>query len=270
MLATGDAGGVQLWDVRTHRVVDKRLGADAEDVAFSPDGRTIASGGWDGALRLWDLGSKKSRVIPGAHKDGITAVAFNADGSMLASAGRDSTVRLWDVHSRKQIGAPILVHTAHVNDVGFSQDGRILASASAQGDSAVRLWDVRSHAQLDPPLRGNRGGVYQLAFSPDGRTLATAGADATVRLWDVDSHQHLGGLLIGHLNDVYAVAFSPDGRALASVSEDGTMRLWEGFLFPSDDLGFVRDRACRFAGGNLTRGQWDEFAPGIPYRGTCP
>jgi WD40 repeat protein len=273
MLASAGGGGVRLWEVRSHRQLGPPLqshDAGSVDVVFSPDGRTLASADTDGTVRLWEVRSHRQLgpPLPG-HTDFLSDVAFSPDGRTLAIASADTPVRLWDVQSHRQLGQPLRGHTPpNVIGVAFSPDGHTLASAGF--DKTVRLWDVRTHRQLGEPLPGHTDTVYGVAFSPDGRTLASAGADGTVRLWDVPTHRSLGPPLRGHRGTVVGVAFSPDGRTLVSGDAEGTVRLWKDFLFAATDLAYVQKRACGFAGANLTRSEWSEFAPGIPYRATCP
>ena len=109
-------------------------------VAFSPDGRTLASASADKTVRLWDPRTHKQLGSPlTGHTDSVTSVTFSPDGRTLASASRDTTVRLWDPRTHKQLGSPLTGHTARVFSMAFSPDGRTLASASA--DKTIRLWD---------------------------------------------------------------------------------------------------------------------------------
>ena len=194
-------------------------------VAFSPDGRLLATTSTDQTVRLWDAASHQPLGDPlTGHTGRTTDVVFSPDGKLLATTSDDQTVRLWDAASRQPLGDPLTGHTGRTTDVVFSPDGRLLASASA--DETVRLWDVASHQPLGPPLTGHTDEVIGVAFSPDGRLLATTSADRTVRLWDVASHQPLGDPLTGHTDTVRDVAFSPNGRLLATTSNDRTVRLW--------------------------------------------
>ncbi|WP_119730170.1 WD40 repeat domain-containing serine/threonine protein kinase [Thermomonospora amylolytica] len=195
-------------------------------VAFSPDGKILASAGNDKTVRLWDVATRTAlgRPLTG-HTSHVESVAFSPDGKILVSASADKTVRLWDMATRTALGRPLTGHTAHIESVAFSPDGRTVASASS--DQTVRLWDVATRTALGEPLTGHTGYTYAVAFSPDGRILASTSADETVRLWDMATRTLLGEPLTGHTDYTYAVAFSPDGRILASAGKDETVRLWD-------------------------------------------
>ncbi len=202
-------------------------------IAFSSDGRTLASGGKDRAIRLWDLRTQKEIGVLKGHTDGLYSIAFNPDGSVLASSAADKTVRLWDVRTQEQIG---LAHpgprTWFIESVAFSPEGKILAYGGAFADRLVRLWDVeeQKHAgllELDVSPFGHRDTPFSIAFSPNGKLLAFGGVeDKAIHFMDVETQEQVG-LLEGHDGDVSSVAFSPDGKWLTSADNSGIILLWQ-------------------------------------------
>ena len=193
-----------------------------QSVAFSPDGRTLASGSADQTIKLWDVASGQLLRTLQGHSNEIPSVAFSPDGLTLASGSHDKTIKLWDTANGKLLRT-LQGHSDWVESVAFSPDGRTLASGS--NDHTIKLWDVAS-GKLLRTMQGHSNDVRSVAFSPDGRTLASGSFDHTIKLWNVASGQLLRTLR-GHLDYVIAVTFSPDGRTLASGSDDYTIKLWD-------------------------------------------
>jgi WD40 repeat protein len=252
-------------------------------VAFSPDGRRLASGSWDNTIKLWDVETgQEVRTLRG-HTGGVWSMAFSPDGRLLASGSVGGTVKLWDVGvATKDFSSPPEVrtlrgHSGGVLSVAFSPDGRLLASNSVYYTkttfySAVELWNVET-GQKVRTLSG--APVGSVAFSPDGRLLAAGSDEGTVKLWDVGvatkdfSSPPEVRTLRGHTGGVESVAFSPDGRLLASASSDQTVKLWDvatgqevrtlrGHTWAVTSVAFSPDgRLLASASGDQTVKLWD-------------
>ena len=191
-------------------------------LAYSPDGKVLATAGEGHTIVLRDVASRTTlRTLPG-HDDAVSSLAFAPDGRTLASGGFDRTIKLWDLASGRMRTA-LKGHKNWVLSIAYSPDCRMLASGGY--DRSVKLWDVTGGQEV-ATLEGHGASVRSVAFAPDGKTLASGSSDRTVKLWDVAGRAEQFTLR-GHKNAVRAVAFAPDGALLASASDDRTIKLWE-------------------------------------------
>jgi GTPase SAR1 family protein len=249
--------GVRLW--RTLRGHTGPIGR----IAWSPNGRVLASPSSDSTLRLWDVERGACVHTLAGPRLGLLCAAFHPFRHVVAGGGHEGTVRLWDSDSGRAIRT-LEGHARRVNALAFQPEGDVLASVS--DDGSVRLWDTGRRESLrtlrsspDPvptcafhpggsllaggrmdgsiglwsvpggalvaTLTGHRSTVFGLAFAPGGALLASASHDRTVMLWDAAGRRPLQALE-GHTSGVLSVAFSSDGALLASISDDDTVRLW--------------------------------------------
>jgi WD40 repeat protein/transcriptional regulator with XRE-family HTH domain len=282
LLASADADGtVRLWNPATGQATGTLLAAetrqvprvrnvpfepDVRGVAFSPNGKLLASADADGTVRLWNLATGQAGTVfppDTGSEPGVNGVAFSPDSQLLASA--DGVLRVWNAGTGRLVSSPLPATLYGVNGVAFSPDGTLLATADADG--TARLWNPVTGQEVRAPLAvdtGTGGGVNGVAFSRDGTLLATADADGTVRLWNPATGQAIGTPLAAHIGyAVNGVAFSPDGKLLAAADADGTVHTWQMPLVANPYAALCADV------GPPTRAAWAQYAPGEPQPSAC-
>jgi WD40 repeat protein/DNA-binding SARP family transcriptional activator len=274
LAAAAADGTVVLFDVAAHARVGRPLhppyrpidvqyqSRDINDIAFSPDGRLLATAANDGSVVLWDL-ARRARIgrplRPGGYS--VTAVAFSPDGRTLASGVDKGTVVLTRVPDGTLLFELTVTGDPGTSAVVFSPDGKTLAAATLDGK--VRLWDAHTGAARGPAWTAEGGGIVSMSFSPDDSSvIATSGSDGTAALWDSGSAKQIGVPLTGPPGPAVAT-FDPTGHTLATAFSDGTVLLWD-----VDPASWPK-RACAVAARRLTQQEWNEFLPGRPYQPSC-
>ncbi len=221
LVATG-ADDIILWDALTQtKLARLEHTAIVWSLAFSPDGRWLVSTHGDGAILVWDVKERALAANFNEHAAPVRAVAFSSDGKRIASGGEDRSVIVWDTEHRSEV-AVLLGHISRVVGVAFSRDEESVASCDFRGN--IILWDIRRR-QPRLTFRSASGDSGGLAISPDGRWLANSrGVYETEK-----GHQvvdFISGMNLTR-GGVYGVAFSQDGRLLAAVTEFGQIFLWD-------------------------------------------
>lgn len=233
------------------------------DVAFSPDGKWMATASGDpgqfGAVRLWiaepNGGGKPVRDLAES-SDVVYAVAFSPDSQLLAAAGADRAIRIWKVESGELL-ATIEDHADWIFDIAFSPDGKRLASASR--DKTAKVFDVEKKESL-VTFPGHANTVYCVSFSPDGKQVYTGGEDNQIRVWNPDDDAKQAATIGGFGGAVFRLQFTPDGKSLAACGSDKTVRLIEANKVKATLEGhkdWVYSLALSADGKTLASGSWD-------------
>ncbi|HJZ94068.1 MAG TPA: WD40 repeat domain-containing protein, partial [Gemmataceae bacterium] len=210
----GPLKGVRSWTIETkrHRWLPTKI-------AVSPDGKRLATGGYDGIIRIWNTATGEFERALVGHDSYVYGLDWSPDGNYLASAGSfNNTARVWDMKT----GQPVRVlknHKGYVSHVAWSPDGtRLLAAGGTSG--FVTLWDVAAAKQLQTVEYGNP--IYCIAFARSGDHIATSAAKAGTYIADANTLKTLHSLKES-LDDATAVAFSPDSKRLAAGSSKQTI-----------------------------------------------
>lgn len=223
--------GVRILDgVNDKAVMVKQL-LDADDsvlcVAVAADGKRIAAGGCDRAIRVWDLSDglddiKLEQTVEN-HADWVLGVFLTADGKYLVTAGRDKTAKVWDLKAKESV-VTFPEHQNIVYGVAVKADGSTGFSVGA--DKQLRTWKPNGEGKQVRAVGGHGDEIFKVIAHPSKPMLATSSADKTVRLWDAEKVAATK-TLEGLKDYVYAVAFSPSGELIAGGSYDGEVRVWK-------------------------------------------
>jgi WD40 repeat protein len=216
-----DQETLKLWNVRTGKeLANLPHGNMVGNVAFTPDGHTLASAGYDHLVKLWDARTHKLLTCLQGHTDRLKCVVVSPDGTLLASAGYDKLVRVWDAATGKERNALYNGDITHA--LAFSPDSKMLAAADDGGD--LHIWKVST----GKVLRRFKDGVplISLAYSPSGVTLATGNRDGVVKLYDLEMNGE-PRVLFAHKGEAQSLTFSSDGYTVATEGADCTVRLWQ-------------------------------------------
>jgi WD40 repeat protein len=260
--AACDRRMVVLWDVHA-RKIERLLGPTApggtSGLAFSRDGRLVATAGVEGSMRVYDLTSGRMIGKPGIGHQTIQAVDFSADGKWLVGAGLGSDLLVWNVAERRI--EHVIHHGSGLLAIKFAPEGREFATGDFAGN--VDFWDAATGRHVGRTLGGQNGLVLSVTYDPSGTHVVTTSTDGKLRLWDLASGKLVGGPLPGADTAGWGTFF-PDGKRVIAVFDSGTGVVW------NVDPAAWKATACRVAHRRLTRAEWRDFVPERSYRPVCP
>jgi len=213
------------WQRQTHLELKTLRGHldQIYGVAFSPDGRRIATASYDRTAKVWDPATGEELLTLTGHLAAVTSVAFSPDGRRLLTGSTDATARLWDALSGKEIMPPLKAHRSDIWSAAFSPDGRQIITGGC--DRTAKVCDA-ANGNLLLTLKGHEADVNVVAFSPDGRRILTASDDHTAKVWDALSGTNLLTLK-GVTPCPHIAAFSPDSQRIVTGGEDHLVRVWD-------------------------------------------
>jgi len=243
LLATGGNKSVKIFNAKTGDLMASMLDPEMESVqddlyfraiAFSPDGKHLATGSEDGLVRMWDIDSQKVLYSLEGHEQDIYTIEFFDGGSKLATGSGDKSVCLWDLKDRKCLqtlhaGTPDTTKDSGITSIAVSPNGKFLAAGSL--DRLIRIWSLPTGSPVDV-IEGHADSIYSIAFTADGHHLLSGSLDKTCRLWEFESADNLKGAvckfdMTGHKDFVLSVTGSPDGKWFLTGSKDRSVMWWD-------------------------------------------
>ncbi len=224
LFATAVENQIYLWEVDNVRQLHQLESHTAwvRAIAFTPDGKILASGSYDSTIKLWNVETGQCLQTITGHTSGIQSLAFSPDGSLLASGSNDKTVRLWNIFT----GECLRVLQGHTNDITFVSfhpfDKKLITAST---DNTVRLWDISTGECLqifDIAINW----LLAIALSHDGKILATGSNGNAVKFWDIETGECIK-TLPDYSSFVWSIAFSHDDQTVITGSEDNTIKVWD-------------------------------------------